>query len=216
MIVVKEKELVVPGTLLAEGDYLAEMGTYKKENKIYASVTGLCYITRNRIKIVSLKGKYIPKFGDSIIGMVVSERGNGWQLEMNSPYKAHLSSKDIFQKRYFPIRIGDLIHAKIIGVSSLFETTLNARRPYGRLEDGNIVEIHASRVPRLIGRKGSMINIIKNETRCKLIVGQNGWIYVKGSPRMEKLARLAIEKVDKEAHIPGLTDRISEFLKEER
>jgi len=67
----------------------------------------------------------------------------------------------------------------------------------------------------VIGRKGSMINLLTKETNTRITVGQNGVILVSGEkPETENLAVKALQMIDEEAHTPGLTDRISELLKE--
>lgn len=210
MIYVKNKELAVPGMLLAEGDYINEYGTHKEQGKIYASVVGIVYIDRRKIRVVALKGKYVPKEGDTVIGVITDERFNGWKVDINSPYGADLNQKNIRIGRYESLRVGDLVYAKIVKVTEIFETSLYARRPYGRLNHGTLIEIHAARVPRLIGRKGSMIKMIKEKTGSVITVGQNGLVWIRGGK--QELAAQACQMVDEEAHIPGLTDRVSEFL----
>jgi len=57
-----------------------------------------------------------------------------------------------------------------------------------------------------------MINMIKEKTRCDIVVGQNGVVWVKGDPEMEKVARKVILMIDREAHTSGLTDRVRDTL----
>lgn len=58
-----------------------------------------------------------------------------------------------------------------------------------------------------------MINMIKTLTGTRIIVGQNGWVWVSGkNDELERLAIEAILKVDRESHTQGLTDRVKEFL----
>ena len=59
----------------------------------------------------------------------------------------------------------------------------------GKFRGGIIVDITPTKVPRLIGKKGSMINMIKDKTNCKIIVGQNGLVWVKGEEDMEQLTK---------------------------
>jgi exosome complex component RRP4 len=75
-----------------------------------------------------------------------------------------------------------------------------------------LVEIIATRVPRLIGRKGSMINMIKSELKCDVVVGQNGIVWLKGDPDHVVIAIEAIRQIEREAHTSGLTDRIREAI----
>lgn len=210
MLYVKNKDLTVPGMLLAEGDYISEDGTHREKGKIYASLVGIVYLDRRKIRVVALKGKYIPKRGDSVIGIISDERFNGWRVDIDSPYNATLNQKDIRIGRYDSLKVGDVVYARIFKVSDIFETSLDAKRPYGKLDKGILIEIHSARVPRLIGRKGSMINMIKDKTGSTITVGQNGLVWIRGGN--QELAAQACQMVDREAHIPGLTDRVSEFL----
>jgi len=196
--------------LLAEGDYISEDGTHRETGKIYASLVGIVYLDRRKIRVVALNGKYIPKRGDSVIGIISDERFNGWRVDIDSPYNATLNQKDIRIGRYDSLKVGDVVYARIFKVSDIFETSLDAKRPYGKLDKGILIEIHSARVPRLIGRKGSMINMIKDKTGSTITVGQNGLVWIRGGN--QELAAQACQMVDREAHIPGLTDRVSEFL----
>jgi exosome complex component RRP4 len=94
------------------------------------------------------------------------------------------------------------------------ELTMNDRR-LGILTRGRVAEISPTRVPRLIGKGGSMINMLKKELNCNLFVGQNGRIWVDGNDDDMDLALKTILIIEKEAHTTGLTDRIMDFLRSE-
>ena len=67
-LLVKDKDIVVPGESLAEGmDYLPGNGTYREGDKILASQLGLVAVDGRAIKLIALSGKYLPKRGDTII-----------------------------------------------------------------------------------------------------------------------------------------------------
>jgi exosome complex component RRP4 len=62
-----------------------------------------------------------------------------------------------------------------------------------------------------------MISIIKKETNCQIILGLNGVILITGKTlEDEELAMMAIHKIEEESHTSGLTDRITQMLKEEK
>ena len=66
-ILVKDKDIAVPGEVLAEGmDYLPGNGTYRDKEKIRAERLGLAQIEGRAIKLILLSGKYLPKRGDTI------------------------------------------------------------------------------------------------------------------------------------------------------
>ena len=81
-----------------------------------------------------------------------------------------------------------------------------------KLKGGRIVEVASNKVPRIIGKQGSMVSMIKDATGCNISVGQNGIIWIDGSPEGELLAIMAIRKIEEESHLSGLTDKIKGFL----
>ena len=82
---------------------------------------------------------------------------------------------------------------------------------------GELVEVTPTKIPRIIGRQGSMVSMIKRETGCQLTIGQNGSILISGgSPENERIAIMAIRKIESESHTSGLTDKVTEMIKKER
>ena len=62
-----------------------------------------------------------------------------------------------------------------------------------------------------------MISMIKQETNCQIILGLNGVVLVTGKNiEDEELAIAAIKKIEEESHTSGLTDRITQLLKEHK
>lgn len=220
-LLIKDKEVVVPGQELAEGmDYLPSYGTYRHGEKIIANKLGLVHIDRKVVKLISLSGKYNPKRGDTIIGQVTDVSFSGWRIEINCAYHAMLGIKDASSEyiargadltQYF--NIDDWVVAKITNVTSQKLVDLTMRGPgLRKLKGGRIVYINTNKVPRVIGKSGSMVTMIKKATNCKIIVGQNGVVWVQGEPEMEAYAVNAIKIIEKESHVSGLTDRVKEYL----
>jgi exosome complex component RRP4 len=86
----------------------------------------------------------------------------------------------------------------------------------GKLDGGFIFRIIPSRVPRVIGREGSMITLIKEKTGCNITVGQNGWIWVKGQDLDSQIkARKAIEFVAEQVHVNGLTEKVEGWFEKQ-
>ncbi len=224
-LLTKDKEVVVPGEHLAEGmDYLPGAGTYREGEKIISSILGLTRIEGRAIKLIPLSGKYLPKRGDMIIGRVFEIAFSGWRIDTESAYQAMLNmreaSSDFIPKganltKYFDF--GDYLVCKITNVTSQNLIDITMKGPgLRKLKGGRIIKVNCHKVPRIIGKKGSMVSMIKKATDCKIIVGQNGVIWLQGEdPKMELLAVKTIKKIEKEAHINGLTDRIKKYLEKE-
>ena len=54
--------------------------------------------------------------------------------------------------------------------------------------------------------------MIKDKTKCKIVVGQNGLVWVKGDGDMEQLTKNVIHLIEAEAHTSGLTNKIKNKL----
>jgi len=222
----EKKQLVTPGELLAEGDYQPGENTYMEENKIYAQRIGLVDAENKRVNVVALRAFYVPKVGDIVIGTVIEVGFNGWTIDIRSPYAAILRASEVLSRPFKPqndelsqvLNAGDLIVAKIASYDRAHDPQLTVGEPgLGKITRGQIMRVTPTKIPRVIGRKGSMISNIKQETGCQIILGVNGVILVTGkTPADEELAMMAIRKIEEESHTSGLTDRISQLLKEEK
>jgi len=223
-IKIKEKDIVVPGEELATGmDYLPSFGTYRDGESIVAGKLGLVNIDGKVIKLVPLKGRYLPKRNDMIIGRISDVLMSGWRVNLNSAYEGMLplrdATSDFIAKganltRWFDI--DDYVIAKITNVTSQKLVDMTMRGPgLRKLRGGRIVEVNTHKVPRVIGKAGSMVSMIKTATNTRILVGQNGLIWIESEDQKnENLAVEVIKKIEKEAHIPGLTDKIKQFLEE--
>jgi exosome complex component RRP4 len=220
------KQLVTPGELLAEGDYLAGENTYLEGNKVYASRIGLVDCDNKRVNVVALRAFYVPKMGDIVIGSVIEVGFNGWTIDIKAPYTAMLRASDVLSRPFKPqndelsqvLDTGDLIVAKVASYDRAHDPQLTVGEPgLGKITRGQLMRVTPTKIPRVIGRKGSMISMIKQETGCQIILGLNGVILVTGKTIAdEELAMTAIRKIDEESHTTGLTDRITQLLKEEK
>jgi exosome complex component RRP4 len=225
-ILLEKRQLVVPGDLVAEGDYIAGDNTYKEKDKIYASRVGIVEYETKRIDVVALKSFYIPRMGDIVIGTITEVGFSGWMVDINSPYPALLRASDVLSRPFKPqkddlpqvLDAGDLVVAKVVSYDRTHDPQLTVAEPgLGKITRGQILKVTPTKVPRIIGRKGSMISMIKQETGCNIILGVNGVVLITGKTlEDEQLAMMAILKIEAESHTTGLTDRITQMLKEEK
>ena len=217
MIYVNEKDLVVPGELLAEDDYYSGRGTFEDDGKICSKLLGLVSLRNKKISVIPLKSKYLPKKGDVVIGKIDDVRFSMWGVDINSPYSGILPASEVFGREKKELSrvfdIGDVLFLRIVDVDEVKKVKLGLKgRGMGKFKGGVIVDIAPTKVPRLIGKKGSMINMIKDKTGCKIVVGQNGLVWVKGNEDMEQIVKNVIKLIEREAHTSGLTDRIKNKL----
>ncbi len=221
-LMAEDKKVVIPGEVLAKGiDFLPGKGTYKEDGEIRSKLLGLVKIKEHMVSTVPLSGAYIPISGDGVIGIISDVQISSWMIDINSPYIGFLpiseASEDFIdlQKNditdYF--NVGDVVYARINKVTKSKDVQITMKdRMCRKLHGGNIIRITPAKVPRLIGRSGSMIELIKKKTGCHIIIGQNGLVWISGEN--EDLAKEAVMKVEKEGHTEGLTDKIGNMLDE--
>jgi exosome complex component RRP4 len=217
MIYVEDKNLVIPGQVLADDDYFPGRGTFKEDGKVCSSLIGLVSLRNKKIRVIPLKSKYVPKKGDVVIGKINDVRFSMWDVDINSPYSGILPAFEVFGRDKKELNkvydVGDVLFLRVVDVDEVKKAKLGLKgRGLGKFKGGIIVDISPTKVPRLIGKKGSMINMIKNKTNCKIVVGQNGLVWVKGDEDMEQLTREIIHTIEAEAHTSGLTNKIKNRL----
>ena len=218
-LIVKEKEFVIPGDVIAEGiDYLPAQDVFRDGDKIIAGQIGIVHVDNRLIKLIPLTGAYKPKPGDVVIGQVVNIGFNGWSLDIGFSNLALLSvrdgSSDFIERksdlsRYFDF--DDFLITKIsnVGKGNLIDLTMKGHGLM-KLQDGIIIDVSPSKVPRIIGKQGSMITLLKELSGCKINVGQNGKVWISGEDS-EKVIE-AIRLIERESYLSGLTEKIEKLL----
>jgi exosome complex component RRP4 len=222
-LLVKEKDIVVPGEAVAEGlDYLPGPFTYRLNDRVIAKRVGVVSVEGRAVKLLPLSGRYLPKIGDVVIGRVYDIVMSGWLIDLNCAYNSMLNSKDVPRfirkgedlTRYYDV--GDYLRVQIFNVTSQNLVDVSMKEPgLMKLTGGRVIKINPNKVPRVIGKQGSMISLIKEKTGTMINVGQNGLVWIKGNtPEDELRAVNAITKIEGEAHLEGLTERITQFLEQ--
>src|SRR5919201_1054848 len=182
-----KRRYVIPGDKIAEGDFRPLMNVIKPGNALIATRIGIAETGRDGVKVIPLSGVYIPRVNDLVIGKIID----------HSCFSAHLPAQDVFGRDFSPARddmgkhfaIGDMITARVMAFDRTRDPMLTVQdRDLGKIPRGEALKISATRVPRLIGKRGSMIQTIEQATQTRILIGQNGVIVVTGrSPEGIKL-----------------------------
>lgn len=219
----EERQLVVPGEVIAKGDdFLPGENTKKENGQVIALRYGLSEVSDNIAKVIPVSGVYQARRGNVVIGEVVGLTSAGWLVDVGVAENAFLSIMEV--PRYVDknalhevMDIGDAVIAKIWNIGSRGIDLSVKMRGFGKLNDGMIFEINCNKIPRIIGKEGSMINLIKDATGCNISVGQNGLIWMKGETIDNELfAKKAIKYVEENATKEGLTDAVIKWLEENK
>ena len=193
-------------------------GTYRVGGKVFASQLGLLSPRPPFVQVVPLSGRYLPKSGDLVVGTVTDVQSTFWLLDIGAPRWAplHMTGTpwkvDVGEtERYLSVadavavRVENLDATGRIGVTMLGDGL-------GKLEGGTIVRISPARVPRLVGRGGSMIGTITRHTSAEVVIGQNGRVWIGGSPEAIVRVREVLRMIEDNGPRSGLTDRVERFL----
>ncbi|MEF8832999.1 MAG: exosome complex RNA-binding protein Rrp4 [Candidatus Thermoplasmatota archaeon] len=213
-----DREILLPGDEVEEDDLNAGRGMFKDNEKIYASRLGVKRIRSGYVNVAAQSGRYEPQEGEKVIGTVTDINSSFWMVDVNAPNLAVLHVNDVpwmvdYGDTASYIEVGDALLIKITSVDeqNKMQITMD-EEGLKKLSDGQIIEIPPSQVPRVIGRGGSMISMLKKYTDCKIFVGQNGRIWIDGDLEGQYLAAKAIKMIEENAQAVGLTDLIKEFL----
>jgi exosome complex component RRP4 len=216
------RKYVIPGDVVTTGPFRPEQNVILEGNKIISTTIGVSEIYDDSVKVISLTGKYIPKINDLVIGKVISHTSLSWELDINSCYVGFLPAQDVFGRDFSAhadeltskLKSGDLVAARIANFDRTRDPLVTiADRDLGKIDSGDLIKISPSKVPRLIGKRGTMIQTIETATEAVITIGQNGWVVVScENPEGLLKAKKAIQMVNEQAHVANLTDQVKEML----
>lgn len=213
-------KIVLPGDFLEErkGREFGR-GTFAEGERVYSAVLGMPRINEAEVSVIPLSGVYLPVMGDRIIGVIKSVEISGWMVDTNSPYPAFLPLSEAVDEyvdtqradlsKYFDV--GDIVFCRISRVTKGMNVQASMRDMMSRKLFGGVVfGVTPSKIPRIIGKAGSMVQLIKQKTKCDIYTGQNGLVWVRGEDKAKAIE--AILTIEKESHTRGLTEKIERML----
>jgi len=195
--------ILIPGDSLKKKD----INSYERENNYYSKYILLL----NEDKTTRLFGYYIPEVNDIVIGKVIDVLSNAWIIDINSPYMGKLSLKDIGTDPNDLYTYGDYILCQIVKVTKNKLIDLEIKKKE-KLNDGLILKVDPARIPRLIGKNSSMLNLIKENLKIDIIIGKNGRIYLNGDVKDVSKAVDIIRFIINNSYKMGLTEKVKEIL----
>jgi len=216
-----ERKVVIPGEIIKEGnDFLPGDGTEKQGNNLVALRFGLAEEQDRLVKVIPLSGVYVPRRGNVVIGRVTNVTFNGWCMDIDTSENAFLPLAEVprfVNKNEMDkmMTINDLVVAKIWNIGGRgIDLSINSRG-LGKVDEGLVIKVNPHKVPRIIGKEGSMVNLIKEKTKCEITVGQNGFIWIKGKNIEEEiLSKKIINFICEKSFISGLTEEVEKWFTE--
>lgn len=215
-----ERVLVLPGQEIPAQGLKPGFGTYRdrEDGRIYASVMGLVSPRPPFMRVTPLTGRYIPQKDDMVVGVIQAVGPTYWLLDIRAPHFTPLHHTGTPWKMDYGecgeyLRPGETVLVRVEGIDEMRRIGVSMNGPgLGKLEGGYIAEVSPTKVPRVIGKAGSMIGLIQHATGARLVVGQNGRIWIDGDEKQIRRVREVLELIDAEGQRSGLTDRVQALL----
>lgn len=215
------RRTVLPGDDLEDvREFRPGENTYVADGRIRAGAVGSTDYRGNTVSVNPAGGRYVPKGGDTVIGVISDVGPSNWMIDIKAPWPAPLHVSEVPWKVEFGdttsfLTLEDVVLIKILNVDEGKKVSATMKDAgLRKIEGGRLVEIDHNKISRVIGKAGSMISMIKDMTDCRMTVGQNGRIWIDGEGINADAAAAAIKKIEAEANMPNLTERIEDFIAE--
>ncbi len=218
---IKNYEIVTPGTLVSDSGNGGE-GTYSEGSNVFSKFLGTVQNYNGRVSVSPMTSIYMPMEGDNVIGRIVEVSTKYWVVDIDAPYYTRLDSRDVNFRAELGeldkyLQLGDLIYARLFRIYANNSADISMRGSnYGKLDSNMISKINISRIPRLIGKEGAMINMIKEMTGCEILVGQNGVVWVNGQDDGKTAALAAVKFIDENHANQNLMESVRGLLENVR
>jgi exosome complex component RRP4 len=216
------RPIVIPGEAVGGPGLKPGPGTYSDGGQLFATQLGVRTVRDGQVTVIPLNGRYLPQRGDAVIGEVTDMGPSHWLVDINSPYPAPLHATESPWRVDFGdtgryLKVGDVIMCHVLSVDEIKRVQLTMQeREARRLSGGMVIEISPTKVPRVIGKQGSMVSLINDLTHCQIYVGQNGRIWLDGDDRDTTIAARAIRLIEERAQAFGLTEAVRELIERAR
>ncbi|MCL5239598.1 MAG: hypothetical protein M1286_03985 [Candidatus Marsarchaeota archaeon] len=217
-------KVILPGDKISDSPVRTE-NAIVENGKTYATVMGM--LDESRGAFIPLESIWYPREGDFAVGIIENSKNNVYTVALESPFRGlilppprpRFGGRGRFGDRGRPpmqeerreiMHIGDVVSVFVKEVKREADQVILILDRPKRLFGGKLMEVRSSKVPRIIGKDSTMLRQLEDGTRCTILVGLNGLIWLKGEN--VPLAQKAIWKIQEEAHVSGLTERITELL----
>ena len=202
-----ELRLVTPGEAIgASSGVRAGTGTLVQGENIIATKVGWVKDNNGVVSVDPIHSAYMPRSGDLVIGVVESVRNNLWFADVNGPFNGLLPMslapwKVEFGAARVHMDIGDIMLARVQEVDEAHNIVLTMKGVgLRKLKDGIMANISMNHISRLRGDSDSTLNKLKEVSDCRIIVAENGRVWVDGDSEGISFMRNVFELVRNDGH----------------
>jgi len=211
--------LVHPGERLGAVDGAeAGHGVRRIDGEFVAMRMGTLQKNGNTVAIEPLSSRYMPRAGDLVIGYVEGLSNNLWFVDIGGPFNAILPmSLAPWKVEFGAVRmhmdVGSVILCRVQEVDETHSSVVTMKgMGLRKLKSGSIHDIPPHVIGRVVGKGGSMLQRLKEIGDCRMVIGQNGRVWLDGEPDGVNDVIDALDTIRENAHLPGLTERIEALI----
>ena len=216
-----QRQIVIPGeTIVSGNEFLPGEGAYRDGEDVVAERYGIANVVEKHVRVVPVGGAYYPRRGNTVICTIVDITFNGWLVDFGGAQNGFLSVNEVDryvnknEMREF-LDFGESIIVKVWDVKSRGIDVSMKMNGLGKIDGGMLLDVNPNKVPRIIGKEGSMVKIIRAATDCNITVGQNGKVWVLGKEIANEVrAKKIIEFIVENSIVAGLTEKVENFIKD--
>ena len=179
--------LVVPGEDLGDSDGMeAGHGVLPISGRLRAVKQGRVRNQGSTISAEPVHTRYIPRPSDLVIGYIEGCTNNIWFVELGAPFNAILPmslgpGKVEFGGTRSIMDIGDAILCRVQEVEETHSSVVTMKgMGLRKIRSGVVEEIDPHLLGRLIGKGGESLRRLKEETECRIVVADNGRMWIDG------------------------------------
>ena len=202
-----EQRLVTPGMVIgpSTGKH-AGSGAIAQNEEFIATRLGWLNEQNDVVSVRPINSAYMPRSGDLIVATVAEVRNNLWFMNINGPFQGLLPMslapwKVEFGAARQHMGIGDVVLARVQEVDECHNVVLTMKGVgLRRLNQGSVHSVPITHIERLRGEGNATIQRLRDACDCRIIVGENGKVWVDGDADGIAWARQAIDLVHTSGH----------------
>lgn len=213
--------LVYPGERIdAHDDVEVGHGVRRMNGELVAMRMGNLRTSGKVVSIDPLSSRYVPRSGDLVVGYVEGMTNNIWFLDIGASFNAILPmSLAPWKVEFGAVRehldVGDAVLCRVQEVDETHSAVATMKgMGLRKLKSGLLEEIPPHIIPQVIGKGGAMLQTLKSLGNSRIVIGQNGRIWLDGEHDGMRSIRTALEVIRETAHLPGLKERIDTLANE--
>ena len=202
-----EQRLVTPGMAVGPSAGMrAGSGIIAKNEEFIATRLGWLQEQHNTVSVNPINAAYMPRSGDLVVGVVAEVRNNLWFININGSFQGLLPMslapwKVEFGAARIHMDVGDVVLARVQEVDECHNVVLTMKGVgLRKLNQGAVLDVPVQHVDRIRGPSNERLQTLRDLSDCRIMVGENGRVWVDGDSEGIAWSRTALQRVTNEGH----------------